>query len=104
MALSDYLPFDPDEHPSEMSSGSEMDNYIDSIFDAMGWTTWGDAFIDIQDPNFTPDPEYMRGTRYSTPEEAIIDMYERGLLGFTELTYDPDEDFYGIYVEYEESA
>jgi hypothetical protein len=96
MALDDYLPFDPD------SDVSNTDDRLQDAFDSVGAEVWRDLFIDMYDDDFVPDPDYMRGTQYSTPEEAVLDMYDRGLLGFTEIWYDPDSDTYGIYIKYDD--
>lgn len=98
MALDDYLPFDPD------GLITDTGDKVQEALDEYGYSTWRDIFVDFQDPSFEPDPDALRGTIYSTPEEALIDMFERGLLEFTQLWYDPLSDTYGIYVDYEEPA
>lgn len=89
MALEDYLPFDPD------SNQSDTQGDVDDIFNAIGATSWRDVFHDILDD---ANPDYIRGTRYSTPEEALFDLYDRHMLGFADIVYYPADDLYGIYV------
>lgn len=93
MPIDDYLPFDPDTSISP----TQVD--VQDILDGMGWFTWREAFHDIQDEANT---DYTRPARYLTPEEALFDAFERGILSFTRLVYYEDEDKYGIYIEYDE--
>lgn len=93
MAIEDYLPFDPD------SNQSDTQDEVDAIFQQYEFETWRDVFFDIQG---TFDDEYTRPARYNTPEEALFDAWERGILDFTYIVYYEDEDMYGIYIEYEE--
>lgn len=88
----DDVPFDLD--------GSESDTQgdVNDIFSEMGFTSWRDVFAAWEDA----DPQDLRGARYLSPEEALFDLYDRGMLGFSDIVYYPDEELYSIAVDYEE--
>ena len=92
MSSLDNVPFD--------LSGSESDSQdrVNDIFSEMGFDAWEDVFTTWE----TADPEDIRGARYATPEEALFDLYERGMLGFSDIAYYEDEGLYSIVVDYEE--
>lgn len=92
MALEDYLPFDP--------AGRETDTAddLDDLFDGLGLNAWEDVMTDVFDVSIIPDK--IRGTLYSTPEEALFDIVARGIVFFTKIIYFPDINLYSLYVEY----
>lgn len=88
-----------DDVPFDLTgSESNSQDYVDQIFDLMGFDAWEDVFTTWE----TADLEDLRGARYNTPEEALFDLYERGMLGFSDIVYYVDEDLYSIVVDYEE--
>lgn len=86
-----YFPFDVN------GTTSETQDEVDAIFTSLGLTAW----VDILRTNDDLNPEYERGTRYLTPEEALKDIFDRGISSFSRILYFPDEDLYGIYIEYD---
>lgn len=92
MSSLDDVPFDL------TGSSSDTQDRVDAIFSEMGFDAWEDVFTAWEDQI----PDDLRGARYATAEEALFDLYDRGMLGFSDIVYYPDEDFYGISVDYEE--
>lgn len=90
MSSLDEVPFDLD------GTEGEAQGYVDQIFDLLGFETWRDVFSEWE----SAAPQDLRGARYSTPEEALFDLYERGMLGFSRIVYYPVDDLYGIEVDY----
>ena len=84
-----YFPFDVTGN----SSNSQTE--VDEIFDSLGVTSWEEVIRD----NDSLNPIYDRPARYLTPEEALRDIYERGISAFTRIRYLPNENLYTIYVE-----
>lgn len=84
-----YFPFDV--------TGSESNSQgdVDEIFAALGVSSWEEVIRD----NDAINPEYDRPARYLTPEEALRDMFDRGISAFTRIRYLPSENLYTIYVE-----
>ena len=92
MSSLDEVPFDLDGNESD-SQGR-----VNSIFDEMGFDNWRDVFAAWEDA----DPSDLRGARYSSAEEALFDLYERGMLGFSDIVYFEEEGLYSIEVDYPE--
>lgn len=78
-------------------NGGETDPYIDQILDDLG-RTWDDMLVDM---GYDDNPDHYRPGEYSTPEEALIDYYERGLGDYIEIYYDENCDCYEVYLAYE---
>lgn len=79
-------------------NGGDSDPYIDQILDDLG-RTWDDVLVDM---GYDNNPDHYRPGEYSTPGEALIDYYERGLGDYIEIYYDADCDCYEVYVSYED--
>jgi hypothetical protein len=92
MASRDEIDFDL----STRDAGSQ--DRVNDIMDELGIANWGEIIVNWEDA----DAGDLRSTRYNSPEEALFDMYDRGLIGFTDIVYYPDEDMYSIVVDYEE--
>lgn len=92
MALDDYLPFDPDGRETDTADD------LDDIFDGLGLANWRDVMTDVLDPSI--DISNIRGVRYNTPEEALYDIANRGIVWFMSIVYFPDVDQYGLYEDY----
>lgn len=84
-----YFPFDV------TGTDSNSQDEVDYIFTSLGATSWEDVIRD----NDAINPIYDRPARYLTPEEALRDIYDRGISAFTKIRYLPAEDMYTIYVE-----
>lgn len=50
------------------------------------------------------DAATIRNVRYATAEDAQAFLEEAGLYSFSEVVYFPDEDSFGISVNYQEPA
>ena len=88
-----------DDFNDDSGDGYSGDNdYVHSILDDLG-LTW-DSFL--VDQGSDSDPEHYRPGEYLTPEEALIDYYERGLGEYIEIYYDNDCDCYQVYLAYDE--
>jgi len=90
MALEDYLPFDPDG----LSTNTAPD--LIGLFGLLGVSSWRDVFHDIQAER---NPQYERGVRFSTPEEAFFYLYDAGLFGISHITFDDVTNTYGAYID-----
>lgn len=88
----DHFPFDT------TGDTSDTQGEVNAIFTELGITAWEDILKDNEDIN----PAYDRGARYETIEEALLDIYGRGISSFSRIRYLPDEDLYAIYIEYDE--
>lgn len=93
MALSDYLPFNPNTRVSRTDEDTR------EIFDYIGITRWSQIFVDIQDES--ADISNLRPYRANTPEEVLAEFYERGIVQFIKLVYYAEEDLYGVIVDVE---
>lgn len=81
--------------PEEAETPS--DEFISSILREVGIDGYDSIVIDFTDA----DPSELRGQRFDTIEEAIIYLYDIGILSFSEIV-EFDDDTFGYVVTYDD--
>ena len=92
----DNLPFDP------YGADTGLDDRIAEALASVMADSYADVLRDLRIDEF--DTDDLRGTRYNTIEEAVLDMYERGLLGFSAVFYDEEDDLWGVLIPEDSSS
>lgn len=90
--------YNPDDPFWDLRDDSEIakdpaEEIMDQLADHFGVDSLDGIFINEPGDN----PAGLRGTRFDNPVDAIIAMYERGILQFGNVY--PDEDTTAIYVD-----
>lgn len=69
--------------------------FIDEILAAYGIESVGEITVNFHDGI---DPSELRGDRFATLAEAVMYLYDIGVLGFSDIIYYEDEDLYGARI------
>lgn len=93
---SDDEPFDPDEdNGNELS---DIDRELANIIGELGYDSIEGVLLDFS----SIDPSTIQGARFDNLNDAILYLYDAGILSFFGVVYIPDEERYGVLPDYPE--
>lgn len=96
MPISTPPNFDPDSN--DWSQGDRIED-VGSTASQQGWLSWRDVLYDLDDTQAIQHEKFRAGL-YRNPQDAIYRMEDTGIIGFSFLWYNEQEDAWQIVVDY----